>query len=171
MPVPLQSLFRRLCLGSSVSPVAFPLSRGTMAVFVLCFQALLPITSHGSGVLFGCIVNASRSPPALCFCIVLSKRVEPQGSKTEQQQNQKQPGQEKIAKSCHFLSLGLFFDRLGCILVNFWSRLRPSGCFMIKFWSPWGPFGITFGVGAVPLANQGPGYSREISGKRFFRDF
>ena len=72
---------------------------------------------------------------------------------------------------CHFLSLGLFFDRLGCILVNFWSRLRPSGCFMVKFWSPWGPFGITFGDVAVPLAKQAPGYSRQISRKLICYDF
>ena len=98
--------------------------------------------------------------------------MEPQGSKTEQQQNQKQPGQEKIAKSCVIFYLwGLFFERLGCILVNFWSRLRPSGCFMVKFWSPWGPFGVTFGDVAVPLAKQAPDYSKRISRKSIFHDF
>ena len=55
------------------------------------------------------------------------------------------------------LSLDSFLGRLWSFLINFWSRR--------------GPFGFTSGVGAVPLANQGPEDAREISGKQIFHVF
>ena len=55
------------------------------------------------------------------------------------------------------MPLGSLFGALGC---HFAIILVPRGAF-------WGHFGI----GAAPLANQAPGYSRGICSKAFLADF
>ena len=53
---------------------------------------------------------------------------------------------------------------LGAIGLSFWC-LGVSFC---SYFDASAPFGLTLGVGAVPLANQAPEDSREICGKAFF---
>ena len=59
----------------------------------------------------------------------------------------------------------------GAFWLTFGAVGVPLGSLLVNFWCRWWAFGVTFGVGAVPLAKQAPGYSRRISGEPIFYDF